>query len=180
MVSMNVIFYMFIILFALIGAMRGWAKEVLVNFSVVLALAFISVIETLIPFLAPFITSNPVVQFYLRIAIVIVIVFFGYQSPRFTRLAKAAERRDRIQDILLGFILGAVSGYMVIGTIWSFAQAAGYPLITDYVILPSNQVPGGDASLRLIKLLPPVWLGKPPNIYIAVVLAFIFVIAVFV
>jgi hypothetical protein len=181
MIAMNIIFYMFIFLFALIGAMRGWAKELLVIFSVVLALAFISVIETLIPFLAPFVTSNPVVQFYLRITIVIVIVFFGYQSPRFTRLAKATERKDRIQDILLGLILGAISGYMVYGTIWSFAQAASYPLIFDYVILPGGpQVPGGEASLRLIKWLPPVWLGKPPNIYIAVVLAFIFVIAVFV
>jgi len=180
MISMNIIFYMFIFFFALIGAMRGWAKEVLVIVSVILALAFISVIETLIPVLAPFITSNPVVQCYIRITIVIVIVFFGYQSPRFTRLSKSSERKDRIQDVMLGFILGAVSGFMIVGTIWYFAHTAGYPLIMDYVIIPSEQVPGGEASLKLIKLLPPIWLGKPPNIYIAVVLAFIFVIAIFV
>jgi len=180
MISMNVIFYLFIFLFAVIGAMRGWAKEMLIIFSVILSLAFISVIETLIPFLAPIVTSNPMVQFNIRIIIVIVIVFFGYQSPRFARFSKAAERRDHIQDVLLGIILGALSGFMIIGTIWFFADEAGYPIIRDFVVIPSEQVPGGVESLRLIKYLPPVWLGHPPNIYIAVVLAFIFVIAIFV
>jgi len=180
MMSLLVVFYLFVFLFAVIGAMRGWAKEMLVIFSVILALAFISVIELLIPVLGPFITSNPVLQYYIRIGVVIILVFFGYQSPRIARLAKASEKRDRIQDVLLGFIMGAVSGYMVVGTIWYFANVANYPLLENYVIPPSQQVAGGDAALRLIRVLPPVWLGKPPNIYIAVVLAFIFVIAVFV
>ena len=107
-------------------------------------------------------------------------VFFGYQSPRITRLAKAAEKRDRIQDLLLGLIMGAVSGFMVIGTIWSYADLAGYPVFASYMTAPSAQQVGGAAALRIIQILPPLWLGKPPNIYIAVVLAFIFVIAVFV
>lgn len=180
MISMLIVFYMFVALFATIGAMRGWAKELLVIFSVILALAFISVVELLIPVLGPFITSNPVFQFYFRVTVVVVLSFFGYQSPRIARLAKAAEKRDRIQDLLLGMIMGAISGFMVVGTIWSFAHAAGYPVFTDYMTAPVPGGPGGDAALRIIRVLPPVWLGKPPNIYIAVVLAFIFVIAVFV
>ena len=38
MISILSAFWMFVILFGLIGAMRGWAKELLVVFSVVLAL----------------------------------------------------------------------------------------------------------------------------------------------
>ncbi len=37
MVSLIVIFWMYVILFAIIGGMRGWAKELLVTFSVILA-----------------------------------------------------------------------------------------------------------------------------------------------
>jgi len=180
MISMNIVFYLFIFLFALIGAMRGWAKEMLVIFSVVLALAFITVIETLIPFLGSYVTNNPTVQFNFRVITVIVIVFFGYQSPRFARISSVVERRDRIQDVLLGVILGAVSGFMIVGTIWFFANEASYPFISDFVVMPGNQVPGGENSSRLIKMLPPVWLAKSPNIFIAVVAAFVLVIAVFV
>ena len=38
MVSLAVLFYMFVFIFALIGAIRGWAKEVTATFSVFLAL----------------------------------------------------------------------------------------------------------------------------------------------
>ena len=179
MISLVIVFYLFIFLFAIMGAMRGWAKEMLVIFSVILALAFITVMENLVPVVGAFITSNPKMQFWFRVTIVIIMTFFGYQSPKFARLAKVADRRDRIQDLMLGFILGAVSGYFVIGTIWSFVDSAGYPF-GDWVIPPTPQVPMGETSLRMIKYLPPVWLGKPPNIYIAVVLAFVFVIVVFV
>jgi hypothetical protein len=161
------------------GAMRGWAKELLVIFSVILALAFITVLENLIPVVGPFITSNSTLQFWVRISIVIFMAFFGYQSPKFARLAKVTDRRDRIQDLLLGLIMGAVSGYFVAGTIWSFVHSAGYPF-GDWIQPPHNQMPLGDATLRIIRYLPPVWLGKEPNIYIAVVLAFVFVIVVFV
>ena len=41
MVSLVVLFWMFVILFAIIGAMRGWAQELLVSFSVILALFII-------------------------------------------------------------------------------------------------------------------------------------------
>ena len=39
MMSIVILFWMFVILFAIVGWMRGWAKELLVSFSVILALA---------------------------------------------------------------------------------------------------------------------------------------------
>ncbi len=39
MMSIVYLFWMFVILFGIVGLMRGWAKELLVAFSVILALA---------------------------------------------------------------------------------------------------------------------------------------------
>lgn len=177
MISLVIVFYMFVILFGFIGAMRGWAKEILVTFSVILALAFISVVEQLLPIVGPFIQSNPGMQYWFRIIIVALMAFFGYQSPKFSRLAKASERRDRIQDVMLGLFLGLVSGWFVIGTLWHYTHQANYPMMGKYIITAQGDM--AEAMQRILKLLPPVWLGKQPNIYIAVVLAFIFVIIVF-
>ena len=49
MMSIVYIFWMYVILFAVIGGMRGWAKELLVSFSVILALALNHVIRRYIP-----------------------------------------------------------------------------------------------------------------------------------
>ena len=49
MVSLNFFFFCFLILFAIIGAMRGWAKEMLVTFSAILALFIITVLEAYVP-----------------------------------------------------------------------------------------------------------------------------------
>ena len=38
MISLVSAFWLFVIIFGLIGAMRGWAKELLVAFSVILAI----------------------------------------------------------------------------------------------------------------------------------------------
>ena len=43
MISLAVLFYIFIFIFALIGAIRGWAKEVIATFSVFLGLFVITV-----------------------------------------------------------------------------------------------------------------------------------------
>ncbi len=58
MVSLIVVFWMYVILFAIIGAMRGWARELLVAFSVILALFIISVLENFVPFIRNILASN--------------------------------------------------------------------------------------------------------------------------
>ena len=48
MISLVVLFGIFIVLFAVIGAMRGWAKELLVTSAVVLGLFLNAILETYI------------------------------------------------------------------------------------------------------------------------------------
>ena len=178
MIAMIAVFWMFVAIFGFIGVMRGWAKELLVTFSIVLALAIIAVMENLIPILGPFLNSNPMIQYWVRTGVVVLMTFFGYQSPKFSRLAKSTEKRDRVQDLILGLVMGLISGLFVVGTLWSYAHSAGYPKLSKYIIQPPADIV--ETTQNILKILPPVWLGKPPAIYIAVVLAFIFVVVVFV
>lgn len=178
MVSLIVVFWMYVILFAVIGGMRGWARELLVSFSVILGLFIISVMENFIPFVRDTLAATPMTLFWLRVAIVIALVFFGYQTPNLPRLAGSNRFvRERLQDTLLGVFLGALNGYLIAGTIWYFLDSAGYPF-------PSIiQQPTGDIltkTQQMIALMPPKLLMGSPAIYFAVAVAFVFVLVVFI
>src|SRR5512136_2802334 len=99
MVSVAFVFWMYVVLFAIIGGMRGWARELLVSFSVILALTFTTLITNYIPFIRDVLQKdNKVLFFWLRSIILAVVVFFGYQTPNISRLAPKMTR-ERIQDI---------------------------------------------------------------------------------
>ncbi len=177
MTGLNAIFWMFVILFGIIGAMRGWAKELLVTFSTVLALFILNVIETYVPFVSQSLKANPSTLFWLRAILLAGLVFFGYQSPNLQRLAGSNRfAREKLQDYLLGFVLGSINAYLFIGTFWWFMADANYPF--KFIIPPDPNTTIGQASLDLLKRMPPVWL-KPPAIFFAIALAFAFVIVVF-
>jgi uncharacterized membrane protein required for colicin V production len=175
MLSLSFVFWMYIFLFAVVGAMRGWAKELLVACSVVLGIFVISVLEKFVPFVRDTVTGET--RFWVRAGIVAVLVFFGYQTPKLPRLAESARFiRDSIQDSRLGLFLGAINGYLIFGTIWFYLNDANYPF--PYITAPSAGDPFGDAALKLIPMLPPAWLGAP-LIYFAVAVSFVFVLVVF-
>jgi len=179
MVTLSFFFYFNVILFGLVGGMRGWAKELLVSFSVILAMFIIVVLERFVPFLSSlFAPENVEASFYARSIIVVLFAFFGYQTPNIPRIGGARFARERLQDILLGFVLGGVNGYLIVGTLWYFMAQAGYPF-QDFVVAPTVEMVGGAAALDIMKWLPPVWLGIPA-IYFAIAIAFAFVVIVFI
>lgn len=186
MVSLLVVFYMFVILFAIIGAMRGWAQELLVTFSVILAFFLINILENIVltRFGGGVVVDKSPLQFWLRVAIVGVLVFFGYQTPKISRFASAA-RKDRISDSFLGFFLGGINGYLFAGTLWFYMDYAGYPFkyfMDPHVFLETSidLNPPAQAVIDFVSRLPPAWLGSEPGIYLAVGLAFLFVLVVFI
>jgi uncharacterized membrane protein required for colicin V production len=179
MVSLNVLFYIFILIFALIGAIRGWAKEVIATFSAFLAIFIISVIQAYVPAVASFLKNSPAsYQVTFNMLILGLVVFCGYQTPNLPMLVDNQRfMHDRLQDTVLGFIIGAFNGYMIFGSIWYFIHAANYPF--SFVLAPIAGTPAGDASLQIIALLPLTWLVVPV-IYFAIAVAFIFVLVVFI
>jgi len=175
-VSLIVIFWMYVILFAVIGGMRGWAKELLVSFSVILALTFTTLLANYVPFIRDVLQKDsPAVYFWLRTIILILLVFFGYQTPNIPRFA-AKVTREKLQDVILGVVIGALNGYLIAGTIWYYMADAGYPFGGD-VSAPAADITNEANAMPHYK--PPKLLGIP-GIYFAVVIAFIFVIVVFI
>jgi uncharacterized membrane protein required for colicin V production len=175
-VSLIVIFWMYVVLFAIIGGMRGWAKELLVTFSVILALTFTTLLSSYVPFIRDTLTSNrPALYFWLRTIILTVLVFFGYQTPNIPRFA-AKVTREKVQDIILGVVIGALNGYLIAGTIWFYMADAGYPF-PNVVTAPADAI--ANTANAMLHYMPPKLLGIP-GIYFAVVIAFIFVIVVFI
>ncbi len=200
MISIMYAFWLFLILFGLIGAMRGWAKELLVIFSIILALFLIYVLEHFTSYvqsfrevlarvenldahtgftnLPPLIQEELQTQFWIRAAIVGVLAFFGYQTPRLATLQEKA-RREKVQDVLFGLILGLISGYFIVGTLWWYMNAALYPF-APYITAPKPGDPMGEAALRALNYFPPVFASNQIGLFVAVVISFMFVLVVFI
>jgi hypothetical protein len=177
MITIIFFFWTFVVLFAMIGAMRGWAKELLVGFSVILALFVMQVTLTYAGFVKKMWDScEGQTQFYIASFVIMLFAFFGYHTPKSLNVNKNVAK-ERLQDMMLGGFLGAINGYLLVGSIWFFLHQADYPF-PDYLMLPPIEgTPAGDAALKVIDLLPPVWL-EVPVIYFAVAIAFTFVVIV--
>jgi uncharacterized membrane protein required for colicin V production len=180
MISLHVILFIFVVLFAIVGMLRGWAKELLVSFSVILALFTMTVLENFVPFFKDIIKSSlPATVFWIRAGILTALVFFGYQTPKFPKFAESGRFvRNLLQDSLLGTFLGAINGFLLVGTIWFYLHTANYPF--PFVLPPDPATANGIASLNWINYRPPAWLMGTPAIYFAVALCFIFVLVVFI
>ena len=176
MISLPVLFYMYVVLFALIGAMRGWAKEILVSAGVIVALFLVTIMENFIPFFRDSLT--PESAFWVRMSILAIMSFFGYQSPNLRRFIESGKfARDRFEDFLLGGFLGALNGYLIFGTAWFYLREAGYPF--DWISAPDPITEVGQNAMRIMEILPPQWL-VPPLLYVAVAIAFVFILVVFI
>lgn len=176
MISLDVLFWMYVILFALIGGMRGWTKEVLVTAGAIVALFVVTVIENFIPFIQNSLT--PQSSFWVRMGILAGMTFFGYQGPNIPRIIESGKFvRDRFEDVLLGIFLGGINGYLIFGTAWFYLMEANYPF--EWITAPNELTQTGHNIQSLIKILPPQWLNAP-TIYVAVAVIFVFILVVFI
>lgn len=174
MISLTSVFWMYVILFAFIGFLRGWAKELLVGFAVIVAIAFNLLLEKYA--LPDSMTGADMTLFWIRVIILAALVFFGYQTVISVARFQNAGRRERLQDSLFGMFLGALNGYLVMGTFWSYWHAANYP--------PGTIVRDGGAAVQrsieaLMEYMPPHLMGEPA-IYFAVIIVLIFILVVYV
>ncbi|MBI3737766.1 MAG: CvpA family protein [Chloroflexi bacterium] len=175
MMSIVIVFWMYTLVFGVIGMMRGWAKELLVAFSVIIALALNLLLKSYIPIVRD-LPDNSTSLFWIRTLIVIALVYFGYQTVALVPHLAAKATRERLQDALFGFILGAFNGYLVVGTILFYLDQAQYPY-PNVVSAPTGLL---DATIKnMMVYMPPHLLGVPA-IYFAVILCFVFVIVVYI
>ncbi|MCX7682855.1 MAG: hypothetical protein N2508_12980 [Anaerolineae bacterium] len=172
MIPLNVVFWVSVLIFAMIGSLRGWNREILVSFSIILALFLRLVFSTYVPFFRDLLNRPPVEQFYIYTVLVTVMALIGYAGPAASgRLAKAAAR-EKVQDFLLSSVVGAINGYLIVGTIWYFLHVAGYG------IWGITAPPPGSAAMSLANSLPPALLS-PPLLLTIVAVSFVYVLVKF-
>ena len=176
MMSIVYLFWMYVILFGIVGGMRGWAKELLVSFSVVLALGLNHIIRRYIP-LAQNLAETDTSLFWLRALILLTLVYFGYQTVVSIPHLASRAARERLQDSLFGVIMGAVNGYLVAGTLLFYMHVADYPF-PEVISKPPDPTLLQTVN-EMMLYMPPQLLGEP-GIYFAIILAFVFVLVVYI
>ena len=198
MISLGTFFWLMVSFFALVGALRGWTKEVIATSGLILSLFFLNYFGAeILGFLSGVgNTTNaagdilPIERrhFYFLASIHLVITFFSYQGPVIagSRISGRLRVRDSLQDKFMGAIIGALNGYLIIGAIWAFLEyriiersnwqqlspGVQYPFAASVIVRPEV----GSTLASLIENLPLPILA--PYLPILVVAAFIFVIVV--
>jgi len=177
MVSLTVLFGLSIVLFGVIGAMRGWAKELLVTSALVLGLFINAILETYVESYRTSITlQSPGTQFLVRAGLITLLAFFGYQTPHL-RVLHEKMAREKLEEILLGLVLGLLNGYLLTGSVWGYLHEVGYP--TNLVIQPEAGSVLATQFENFVRYLPPSLLPVP-HVYFAVGVIFVLIIVVFV
>lgn len=176
MMSIVYVFWMYVVLFGVIGAMRGWAKELLVAFSVVLSLALNHVLREYIP-IARDLGETDTSLFWVRTIILLVLVYFGYQTVVSIPHLASRATRERLQDTLFGAILGGINGYLIAGSVLYYIHIAGYSF--QKVIIEPTDPQLLETVKQMMLYMPPQLLGEP-GIYFAIILAFVFVLVVYI
>ena len=131
MLPIHTVFLILTVLFGLIGGLRGWAKEIIVVCSVIVALFFQHVLLLVKPLSDLFYNLAPTTRFYTRTAVFIIITIFGYASPTVISRIGAKVARERLQDILLGFFIGLLNGFLIVGTLLAFLDISYFGVPED-------------------------------------------------
>ncbi len=162
-------------LFAMIGFMRGWTKELIATSGVVLALFTLKQFETLL--IDPLTQGQQHSKFWLQATILLMMGFFAYQTPpeAIGRGGRGRSNREGFQDGILGALVGAWNGYLLVGSLWWYMDNLEYPLSPH--ILP---VDPGSASADLVDILPLSWMlgGDGSILSVLMIALFVFVIVV--
>ena len=180
MIYLNDLFWILVIIFAIIGLFRGAAKELLVALSVLVSLFFNTLISTstfIQGVLAPI--ANGMLLFALQNLILFFLILAGYQTP----LRGKLPLKDRLHtnptiEKILGGIVGGLNGFLIFGTFWLYMHNANYPI--KFIIPPQNAGPDVLAkTMELIKMFPAYWL-KPNTLYFVIGIAITIVLVLYV
>ena len=190
MIALNAMFWILVVLFGLVGMMRGWTKEIVATAGLVLSLfAQLWFGHYLIALLGPQDATPEATmrsQFVIRSLVHITFAFFAYQGPTLARQFSGGrfgdKARGNIQESLLGFVVGMINGYLIVGAVWAFleynivdreairyAMEIPYPFPVDIISRPL----AGTAYDLISKLPLPLLQGWLP---LLVVVLFLFVI----
>jgi hypothetical protein len=175
-IQLSAVLLMMALLFALLGYLRGWNKELISMAGIILGLFALFQFDSLLRgVLLRGVARDQV--FLIQTILFVAVVFFAYQTRALGR-ADSPGGRDRLQEGILGALIGFINGYLIWGSIWYFMDINEYPL-APAVIAPAPGSPSDQAR----DLLPLVILGGGVNgsgdlLAVAVIVLFLFVLIV--
>ena len=174
MVQLSTILWVLIIMFAIVGLLRGWTREIVASAGIILALFASWQFDSII--LQPLTQgATPQQIFFLYSGILMVLAFFAYQTPGAAAQISSsrlwADRRLGCQERLLGFVVGGVNGYLLFGSIWYYLDRTNYPF-PPFIFSPTP----GSASASMVSALPLIFLVQGNLLTILVIVLFLFVI----
>jgi hypothetical protein len=174
MIQLSSFLMLMIGMFGVIGFMRGWTKELIATSGIVLALFTLKQFETIV--VDPLTQGQQLSKFYLEAAILLIMAFFAYQTPP-EAISRTQRRsyREGVQDGILGALVGAWNGYLLIGSLWWYMDNLEYPL-SPYIV----PVAPGSASASWVNSLPLSWMlsGDGSILSLMMIALFVFVIVV--
>lgn len=164
MLSIDMVLFILIFIFAMVGLMRGPSKELGVTMSVVVLLAILSQFNRLMNPADLAVRANGLMStlgvgsgdvmrqrtfvWFLYSSLVIMTAFMAYHGH--STLAFGFKDPKGIAGALLGAIVGALNGWLIGGTIWYYLDILAYPIqVYDWF---APQFTNG--AQRMISLLP--------------------------
>ncbi len=177
MMQLSSLLWMMTALGAMIGFLRGWSREVVATAGIILAL-FVQQQFNQILFEPITSGATPEAKFYLYAFLLLVVVFFAYQTPgQASRISEnrlwSRARRESLTERTLGLFVGGFNLYLIFGTLWYYLDTFGYPF-TPYFTPPAPGSPS--AQLIASGFLPLSWLVSGNLLTILLIVLFLFVI----
>lgn len=152
MVPIELLWFILVALFGLIGVVRGYLRELGVTTVMVLALfGMITAEGRLVPMLSRLLKGmQPCdVAFWESVLWIVALAFTAFISYHGQTLAFEGKLPTGGLGVALSLGAGLVNGYLIAGSIWFYVNRIGYPLLG---IKPENLT--GLAN-GLLKLMPP-------------------------
>lgn len=167
MAPIEVFFGVIVFLFALIGLVRGFLRELGVTTVVMFVLFFLSqfepyldtgvdkVVESgLVSTMAQGSNSADAIRFWIFALVLMGVAFVSYQGET---LAFSGQAPRAGQAVLLGSLTGFLNGYLIAGSIWYYMDKYNYPV--SWLGFSADGL--SNLAKTIVNFLPLNFLGQP-------------------
>ncbi|NLX35095.1 MAG: hypothetical protein GXY68_00215 [Chloroflexi bacterium] len=163
MAPIEVFFGALVVMFGLVGLVRGFLRELGVTMVMVFALFFLSLVdgtvtrgmERLIALFGLKTDAGSVALYtcWLYLGVIMVAAFISYQGET---LSFAGNNPPGTFGLMLGLVLGLVNGYLIAGSLWHFMDRFGYPI--SWLGFSADRL--SPLAGKLVPMLPSAFLGQ--------------------